>query len=209
VKIEIKSRYSGGVLFSFEAGTLKAAIEAAVNCDANLGGADLGGADLGDADLRDANLRDANLGGADLGGADLGDADLRDANLRGANLRGANLRGANLGDANLGGADLRGANLRGAKNTATAVLDTGETLAEYIRDVMPALLTTGGKTLAEVAGGWNCHSWDNCPMAIAFSVKGESEAPALYRPRIRQFVQLFDAGLLPCPIPAEATEVQT
>ena len=106
VKIEIKSWFSGDVLFEYESdnATIKKAVEAAVDDDANLSG----------ADLRDANLSDANLSGADLRGADLSGADLRDANLRGADLSGADLRDANLSDANLRDADLSDANLRGA-----------------------------------------------------------------------------------------------
>ena len=86
VKIEIKSWFSGDVLFEYESdnATVKKAVEAAVDGNANLSGAD-----LRDADLRDADLRDANLSGADLSGADL-----RDANLSGANLSGADLRDA-------------------------------------------------------------------------------------------------------------------
>ena len=111
VKIEIKSWFSGDVLFEYESdnATMKKAVEAAVDDNANLSGADLSGADLSGADLRDADLRDANLSGADLR-----DADLRDANLSGADLRDANLRDANLRDANLRDANLRDANLSGA-----------------------------------------------------------------------------------------------
>jgi hypothetical protein len=95
--ISIKS-WSGKVLFTFQAPTIKVALEAAVSS-----GADLYGADLYGADLRGANLYGANLYGADLYGADL-----RGANLYGADLRGADLRGANLYGANLYGADLDG-----------------------------------------------------------------------------------------------------
>ncbi len=100
----------------------------------------------------------------------------------------ADLHGADLQDANLLGADLRGAGI-----------DTGETLAEYIRDVVPVLCMAGGKPLAEVAAAWDCHSWENCPMAVAFGVKGIEDVPAFYRPRARQFVQFFDARLIPRP----------
>jgi hypothetical protein len=108
MKVEIKSRWSGCVLF-----------EAGVECSAD----DSDGFKLGlavklayktDADLRDAYLRGADLRGADLRGADLSDADLTDADLRGADLRGADLRGADLRGADLSDADLRGADLRGA-----------------------------------------------------------------------------------------------
>ena len=116
VKIEIKSWFSGDVLFEYESdnATMKKAVEAAVDGSADLRDADLSGANLRDADLRDANLRDANLSGADLRDADLRDANLRDADLRDANLRDANLSGADLRDANLSGADLRDADLRDA-----------------------------------------------------------------------------------------------
>ena len=131
VKFEIKSRFTGSVLFGLEADSLRLCVEAAVKARAYLGGAylraadlrgaylrgaDLRGADLRGANLRGADLRAADLRGADLRGAylrdaDLGSVDLRAADLRGANLRGADLRGANLRDANLRGADLRGADL--------------------------------------------------------------------------------------------------
>ena len=91
VKIEIKSWFSGDVLFEYESDnvTMKKAVEAAVDDNAN---------------LRDANLRDADLSGANLSGANLSGANLRDANLSGANLRDADLRDANLRDADLSGA---------------------------------------------------------------------------------------------------------
>ena len=118
VKIEIKNRWTGSILFEYEKedNTIKDTVMEAVNNDAYLRGANLVGANLGGA-----NLRGADLGDADLGDAYLRDAYLRDAYLRGANLGGANLRGADLGGANLGGANLRGADLGdadlgGAKN---------------------------------------------------------------------------------------------
>ena len=121
VKIEIKSWFSGDVLFEYESdnATMKKAVEAAVDDNANLSGANLSGAnlsgaDLSGADLSVADLSDADLSGADLSGADLSDADLSDANLSGANLSDANLSGANLSDANLSDANLSGADLSGA-----------------------------------------------------------------------------------------------
>ena len=109
MKIEIKYRISGEILFSVKTESLKLAVELAVKGDADLSGADLRGADLSGAYLRDAYLR-----GAYLRDADLSDADLRGANLRGAYLRDADLSGADLRGAYLRGADLRGADLRGA-----------------------------------------------------------------------------------------------
>jgi len=104
MKIEIKSRWDGKVLFKVEAESLKAALEIGVNKNANLEGANLGGANLRGAYLRGAYLEGAYLEGANLRGAYLEGANLEGANLEGANLRGANLRGANLWRANLGGA---------------------------------------------------------------------------------------------------------
>ena len=97
MKFEIRSRWSGSVLFALETESLKLCVEAAVK---------------GDADLSGADLRDADLRGADLRGADLRGAVLRDADLSGADLRGAVLRGADLSGADLSGADLR-ENLKG------------------------------------------------------------------------------------------------
>jgi hypothetical protein len=86
IKIEIKNRWTGSILFEYEKedNTIRDTMVEAVKNGADLGCADLGGADLGGADLRGADLRGANLGGANLIGADLGGADLRGADLRGA-----------------------------------------------------------------------------------------------------------------------------
>jgi len=91
IKISIKNRWTGSILFEYSSvdNTLAKTVTEALK-----GGANLYGADLRGADLRDAYLRGAYLCDADLRGAYLCDADLRGANLRGANLRGANLRGA-------------------------------------------------------------------------------------------------------------------
>ena len=103
IKIQIKNRWTGSVLFEYEKeeNTIKDTLSEAVKQGADLGGADLVGADLGGADLRGADLGGADLEGAYLGGADLGGADLRDADLGGADLRGAYLGGADLGGAYL------------------------------------------------------------------------------------------------------------
>ena len=71
VKIEIKSWFSGDVLFEYESdnATLKKAIEAAIDGNANLSGANLSGANLSGANLRDADLSGADLRDADLSGA--------------------------------------------------------------------------------------------------------------------------------------------
>jgi len=71
VKIEIKSWIHGGLLFEYESenATLKKAVEAAIDGNANLSGANLSDADLSGANLRDANLSGANLSDANLSGA--------------------------------------------------------------------------------------------------------------------------------------------
>ena len=138
MKIEIKCRFSGSVLFSHEAedNSMKLTLEAGANlARANLAGANLDGANLDGANLAGANLAGANLDGANLAGANLAGANLAGAylaraylagaylaraylaraNLARANLAGANLAGAYLARANLDGANLAGANLAGAK----------------------------------------------------------------------------------------------
>ena len=116
IKIEIRNRWTGSVVFEYtkEGNTITETVLDAIRRDANLCGANLCGANLRGADLRDADLRCANLYGANLCGADLCDADLRDADLRCANLYGANLCGADLRGSNLRCADLRGTDLRDA-----------------------------------------------------------------------------------------------
>jgi hypothetical protein len=96
-------------------------------------------------------------------------------------------------------ASLVGANLDGA------TLPTGETWELYLKEVVPALLVAGGRTIEEIVaeGAWDCHSWTNCPMAAAFRVQAENETPLLLRPRVRQFVHFFDAKLIPKPVLAE------
>ncbi len=145
----------------------------------------------------------ANLRGAKLTGADLRVADLRGADLTGANLTDADLTGADLTDANLRGADLRGAKIHGE-----TILRAGLTWREYLADVVPALLQAGGRSLAEVATPehWTCHTWTNCPMAVAFGARSLAEVPALYRGEASLFVTLFDAGALPLSAIAGAPE---
>jgi len=106
LKIEIKNRFTGKVLFEYENenNTIKDTLVKAVEQGADLRGAYLQGADLRGADLRGAYLQDAYLRGADLRGADLRGAYLQDADLRGADLRGADLQ-----DAYLQGAEIKSA----------------------------------------------------------------------------------------------------
>ena len=66
--IEIKSRWTGALLYSGEHASLRKAVEAANLRGADLRGADLRGANLCGADLCGADLRDANLAGTKVGG---------------------------------------------------------------------------------------------------------------------------------------------
>ncbi len=70
---------------------------------------------------------------------------------------------------------------------------------DYLTQLVPALLTAGGRSLAEVATPtvWGCHSWSNCPMHAAFGADGIAEVPPLYRAEANLFVRLFDAQLIP------------
>ena len=63
IKIEIKNRWTGNILFEYlsENNTIKKTVSEAIKSEANLRGANLCG-----ADLCGANLRRANLCGADL-----------------------------------------------------------------------------------------------------------------------------------------------
>jgi hypothetical protein len=168
----------------------------AILSNANLSGANLIGANLRNADLRNANLSYADLRNADLSTADLRNADLSYADLSYADLSNADLSNADLRYANLSNdADLRNAIL------SNAILPTGERWEEYLSETVPAFLTAGGKSLAEVlaTGCWECHEWSNCPTHAAFGANIIDDVPILLRPRAEQFIQFFDAGLIPEP----------
>ena len=70
MKFEIKNKFEGNVIASFECESLKIAVELAVKSRANLSRANLSRADLFGANLSGANLSGANLSGADLSGAE-------------------------------------------------------------------------------------------------------------------------------------------
>ena len=89
---EIKSRFTGSVLFSLETENFKLCVEAAVKARANLARANLAGANLADANLARADLADANLARAYLADANLAGANLARADLAGADLAGAKLQ---------------------------------------------------------------------------------------------------------------------
>ena len=127
MKFEIKSRWTGAVIFTADIDCddgashgiqLGLAVKVAVKARADLARADLAGANLAGADLAYAylacaNLARADLAGANLAGADLAYADLAHANLAHADLADADLAYADLAHANLAHADLADANLNG------------------------------------------------------------------------------------------------
>ena len=65
MKIEIKHKLTGVILFSLETKSMKLCVEAAVKTRADLSGADLSGANLSRANLYGADLSRADLSGAD------------------------------------------------------------------------------------------------------------------------------------------------
>ena len=81
LKIEIKNRWTGKILFEYENenNTIIDTLIEAVKQGADLRGANLQGADLRGADLRGAYLQGANLQGANLQGADLQDYKIKAA----------------------------------------------------------------------------------------------------------------------------------
>ncbi len=110
-------------------------------------------------------------------------------------LDAAVLTDAVLTDAVLTRADLTDAVLTGS------IMADGLKFGVYLREVVPALLTAGGKTLDEIkaSGAWDCHDWTNCPMHAAFGIESTNDGPPLLRGRIQEFVRLFDAGVIPAP----------
>ena len=199
MKLEIKGRWNGSVLFSMETESWKACVEAAVKSRADLMGADLTGAvlrgavlrgavlrgaDLRGAVLRGADLRDAVLTGAVLRGADLRDADLMGAVLRGADLRGAVLTGADLRDAVLTGAVLRGADLRDADLRGAVLMGAvlmGAVLRGAVLTGVPVVPNLHQEILAALDNGgeldmskWHTCKTTHCRAGWAVTIAGEA-----------------------------------
>jgi len=197
-RYEIRRWDTNAVIYTGEADSLRELVERAVRERVDLYYANLSGAKLSFANLDSAKLRFAKLSYAELRHADLRFSDLRYADFRYANLRSAKLSGAKLSGA--------------------TTLPTGESWRRYLETTMPALITAGGKTVEDIVSGgaWQCHRWTNgkqfsCPMAVAFDFDGDYDGDTatplvqLLRPRIEQFVHLFDHDLIPCPASESAT----
>ena len=104
-----------------------------------------------------------------------------------------------LGEENGKRADFSDADLSNA-NLSGAIFENGLSWEQYLSEVVPALCIAGGKSLEEVAAVWNCHSWENCPMHIAFGVNSLKEIPEMHREEVEQFITFFDQKLIPNPI---------
>ena len=191
MKHEIKNRYTGSTLFTYElqegqeSGMIvRHAIEAAI---------------ASDADLRDANLCGANLCGADLRGADLRGADLRSADLRSADLRSAGLCDANLHGANLCGADLRGANLHGA-NLCDANLRSAAGDMKFVKSMQFdtwRIVYTHDRLIigcqSHPITDWK--DWKNKPEWIAKMSSGATEWAAKFLDLVLQIIELSPAAV--------------
>ena len=90
--IEIKHRYSGKVLYSSDAVSVKAAVAEAIKSGSNLRGSNLSGSNLRGSDLSYSNLSGSDLSYSDLSGSNLSGSDLSGSNLRYSDLRGSDLR---------------------------------------------------------------------------------------------------------------------
>ena len=119
MKIEIKNRYNGLVIFSHdcENNTIEITVEAALVSRADLSYANFSGADFSGADFTDADFTDADFSGADLSYANFSGADLSYADFSGADLSYANFSGADFTDADLSYANFTRANFTGANFT--------------------------------------------------------------------------------------------
>jgi len=155
----------------------------------------------------------ADLAGADFRRTRLDGVSFIDADLTGADFRWADVSGADFTRATLAGANFRGAIyatpddqvcFESAKLSGRTVLPNGIRWGEYLNELVPTLLTAGGRPLSEVATPetWGNHETHNCPMTTAFGVRSFDKIPALYYREAELFSILFDAGLIPMPAPA-------
>lgn len=166
-----------------------------------------------DTSLRNADLINVVFRSCELANVDLTTACLRSAKFIDCNISNCDFAGANLTNvtanfsmmhcrfdgANLQGTDFSlGDEADGNSISDKTVLSCGVPYDEFLSDVVPYLLQAGGvpleKTMGEVT--WDCHSWDNCPMRVAFNASGNNEIPPQFRPLAKQFIELFDFGLI-------------
>ena len=96
MKIEIRNKLSGSLIFACDAKDMRTAVELALSNHISLSYANLSGVNLRGVNLKGANLKGVDLGDTNLRGANLRDVDLSDTNLKGTNLIDADLRGAKI-----------------------------------------------------------------------------------------------------------------
>jgi uncharacterized protein YjbI with pentapeptide repeats len=124
MKIEIKHRFSGAVLYACDVPDtvarsgmeMRHSLEKANKDGSDLSYSDLSGSDLSYSNLSGSNLSYSNLSGSNLSysnlsGSDLSGSDLSYSNLSDSNLSGSNLSGSDLSYSNLSGSDLSYSNL--------------------------------------------------------------------------------------------------
>lgn len=183
---------------------------------ADLSGADLACANLDCAVLNGATLKDAKLVSASMHyttavAAELQRADMTKAYCASANFQQSNLRDVIARGTNFRSALLNTARLRGIELSDDTTLPNDMAWGTYKREFVPTLLVAGGRALKDILTPkvWNCHNWDNCPMAAAFNTHGLSGVPLLYCHSASEFITYFDAELLPldemrkiCGLPA-------
>ena len=205
MRFEIKSRFSGAVLFAVETESLRLAVELAVKARAHLARANLAGADLARANLAGADLAGANLAGVDLTGANLTGAYLAGVDLAGAYLTGADLARANLADAKLADAKLRAKDGRDLVLVgARPCLQVGPIGSR--RDNMVAFITDAG---VYVRAGCFWDTLDAFRRAVA-----ETHGGGLHAREYHSAIALVETHAelwTPAPAeltPAEPTEVQ-
>jgi hypothetical protein len=63
-------------------------------------------------------------------------------------------------------------------------------------DLVPLLAAGGRLDEALNPQHWECHEWQNCPMAAAFGVTCLERVPSVWREKAEFFVRQFDCGLI-------------
>ena len=63
-------------------------------------------------------------------------------------------------------------------------------------DLLPLLAAGNHLEEALKPEHWECHKWQNCPMAAAFGVTQLEQVPSEWREKAEFFVRQFDLGLI-------------
>ena len=143
MKIEIKHRYTGSVLFAHDAeeNSLKITLAMAIKS-----GADFTGANFTDADFTGANFYRADFTGANFTDADFTDADFTDADFTGADFYRADFYRADFT-----GADFYRADLTVIRDDIWAVLSSAPLEVEGLISALKNGLVDGSTYTGECA----------------------------------------------------------